>query len=249
MSDARIGIVAALGLCAAAALAIPKPGYYHPSSVQVGTKTRVIMGGDTVSGVQGAWISGEGARVTRLVVVPGQPRAPGKTQHAFVMNWLYDILEEKPIIKKEPHRPLPPEALAEETDWQECNWWHFLDDHDNLELQTVARFILTPERYPQPTPALDHLVILDVEVDANAQPGRRDLILYDRNSASAPHPFYITREPHVAEPYFVIPPRGFPRNPLSISLHLDPKIPPQPSSAASCSRTSATPCRASSTPC
>ena len=227
MSDARTGIVAALGLCAAAALAIPKPGYYHPSSVQVGTKTRVIMGGDTVFGVQGAWISGEGARVTRLVVVPGQPRAPGKTQHAFVMNWLYDILEEKPIVKKEPHRPLPPEALAEETDWQECNWWHFLDDHDNLELQTVARFILTPERYPQPTPALDHLLILDVEVDANAQPGRRDLILYDRNSASAPHPFYITREPHVAEPYFVIPPRGFPRNPLSISLHLDPKIPPQ----------------------
>ena len=30
MSDARIGIVAALGLCAAAALAIPKPG--HPCS-------------------------------------------------------------------------------------------------------------------------------------------------------------------------------------------------------------------------
>ena len=99
MSDARIGIVAALGLCAAAALAIPKPGYYHPSSVQVGTKTRVIMGGDTVFGVQGAWISGEGARVTRIVVVPGQPRAPGKTQHKFVMDWLYDILEEKPIIK------------------------------------------------------------------------------------------------------------------------------------------------------
>ena len=139
MSDARIGIVAAIGLCAVAALAIPKPGYYHPSSVQVGTKTRVIMGGDSVYGVQGAWISGEGAKVTRVVVVPGQPRAPGKTQHKFVMNWLYDILEDKPIIKKEPHRPLPPEALAEETDWQECNWWHFLDEHDNLELQTVAR--------------------------------------------------------------------------------------------------------------
>ena len=50
MSDARIGIAAALGLCAVAALASPKPGYYPPSSVQVGTKTRVIMGGDTVSG-------------------------------------------------------------------------------------------------------------------------------------------------------------------------------------------------------
>ncbi len=227
MSSVRIIVAAAAGLCAASALAVPKPGYYHPSSVQVGTKTRIVMGGDVVWGVQGAWISGTGAKVTRMVAVPGQPRSPGKTQIPWVLNWMYDILEDKPIVKKEPHRKLPPEALVEETDWQECNWWHFQEEHDNLQLQTIARFIFTPEFYPQATPALDHLIILDVEVAPDAPPGRRDIILYDGNSASAPHPFYITREPHVAEPFFVIPPRGFPRNPLSISLHLPPDIKPQ----------------------
>ncbi len=227
MYSARAGIAAAAVLCCAALPAIPKPGYYHPSSVQCGTKTRVIMGGDAVSGVQGAWITGEGARVTRIVVVPRQPRSTGKGQHQFVLNWMYDILEENPVVKQTPHRPLPPEALKENTDWQECNWWHFMEDRDNLELQTIARFLFTPNRYPQPTPALDNLVIFDVEVDADAPPGRRDIIIYDGRSASAPHPFFITREPHVAEPFFVIPPRNFPRNPLSVSLHLPPNIPPQ----------------------
>ena len=228
MPSARSGVFAVLGLCAAAVLAIPKPGYYHPSSVQAGTKTRVIMGGDGgVLGVQGAWITGEGARVTRIVAVPGQPRSSGRGQRQFVMDWMYDILEDKPITKTEPHRPLPPEALDEETDWQECNWWHFLEDHDHLELETIARFFFTPSNYPQPTPALDHLLILDVEVDEDALPGCRDIILYDGHSASAPHPFYITREPHVAEPFFVIPPRDFPRSSLDVTLHLPPDIPPQ----------------------
>ena len=228
MSSVRTVVIAAACLCAAAAPAIPKPGYYHPSSLQVGTKTRIVMGGEAVNGVRGAWVTGDGVKVTRIVPVPGQPRAPGKTQVKWVMNWMYDILEEKPIIKSEPHRPLPPEALIEETDWQECNWWHFQDEHDHLELETIARFVYTPEYYPQATPALDHLLLLDVEVAPDALPGRRDIILYDGNSASAPHPFYITREPHVAEPFFVIPPRGFPRDPLSVSLHLPPDIKPQP---------------------
>ena len=227
MSSIRTGIAAGLWACALAASAVPKPGYYHPSSLQAGTKTRVVMGGDVVGGVQGAWVTGDGVKVTRIVPVPSQPRAPGKTQRGWVLDWMYDILENKPVVKTEPHRKLPPEATIEETDWAECNWWHFLEDHDHLELETIARFMFTPENYPQATPALDHLLLLDVEVAPDAKPGRRDIILYDGSSASAPHPLYITREPHVAEPFMVIPPRSRPRNP-AIELHLPPDIKPQP---------------------
>lgn len=223
----RLPVAACACLFAACAWAIPKPGYYHPSSVQAGTKTRVIVGGDTMRGVQGAWITGTGVKVTRIVVVPGYPRAPGKTQIAWVMNWMYDILEKKPGTKYDQPRPLPPEAVAAETDWQECSWWFHQNELDHLELQTVARFLMTPENYPQATPALDQLVILDIEADADAPPGRRDVILYDHAGASAPHPFFITREPHAAEPFFVIPGRTFPRNPLTTSLHLPPDIKPQ----------------------
>ena len=225
MSNIRSAVVAVAGLVAAAALAVPKPGYYHPSSVQVGTKTRVIMGGDLVGGVKGAWITGEGVKISRIVPVPGFPRAAGRTERPFVRNWLYDIIEGK--VKPTEHRKLPPEATLEETDWQECDWWFYLDALDNLELQIVARDLYTPERYPQDTPALNHLLILDVEVDANAKPGRRDIFLYDGHSASAPHPFYVTKEPHVYEPFFVFPPRDK-HIPLPRVLHLPPDIKPQP---------------------
>ena len=225
MSNIRSAVVAVAGLVAAAALAVPKPGYYHPSSVQVGTKTRVIMGGDLVGGVKGAWITGEGVTISRIVPVPGFPRAAGRTERPFVRNWLYDIIEGK--VKPTEHRKLPPEATLKETDWQECDWWFYLDALDNLELQIVARDLYTPERYPQDTPALNHLLILDVEVDANAKPGRRDIFLYDGHSASAPHPFYVTKEPHVYEPFFVFPPRDK-HIPLPRVLHLPPDIKPQP---------------------
>lgn len=223
MSSMRSILSAAVWLVATSVLAIPKPGYYHPSSVQVGTKTRVIMGGDVVGGVKGAWVTGTGVKITRIVPVPGFPRAPGKTERGWVMNWLYDILEGKDTK----HRELPPEATIDETDWQECTWWFFLDELDNLELQMVARDYYTPERYPQDTPALNHLLILDVEVDEDATPGRRDIFLYDGSSASAPHPFYVTKEPHVVEPFFVIPPRGS-RIPLPRVLHLPPPLKPTP---------------------
>ena len=75
----RNGAAAMFALCAATALAIPKPGYSHPTSLQVGTKTRVVMGGEAVGGVRGVWVTGDGVKITRIVPVPGQPRAPGKT--------------------------------------------------------------------------------------------------------------------------------------------------------------------------
>ena len=225
MSNARSTVVAAVGLLAAAALALPKPGYYHPSSVQVGTTTRVVMGGDAVWNVRGAWITGEGVKVTRIVPVPGFPRASGRTERPFVRNWLYDILEKK--VNPAEHRKLPPEATIKETDWEECDWWFFLDALDNLELQIVARDLYTPESYPQDTPALNHLLILDVEADADAKPGLREIFLYDNNSASAPHPFYVTKEPHACEPFFVFPPRDR-HIPLPHVLHLPPDIQPQP---------------------
>ena len=227
MPNMRVGILAALGLCVAAASAVPKPGYYHPSSVQVGTTTRVVMGGDVVGGVQGAWVTGDGVTVKRIVPVPGFPRAAGKTERPFVHDWLYDLLENK-LTSSNRHRELPPEALDKETDWQECDWWFFLDDLADLELQMVARDLNTPERYPQDTPALNHLLILDVEVAPDAKPGRRDIFLWDGGSASAPHPFYITKERHYVEPFFVYPARHN-RIPLPQKLHIPPKdIKPEP---------------------
>jgi len=226
MSDLRL--VSALAACCAAGVltATPYPGYYYPSGMQAGTKVQVVIGGTAVGGVNGAYVTGEGVKVTRLVKVPGFPRATGKTQPGWVVNWLYDLLEGK-LTGDKRHREMPPEAHIVETDWAENIWWPYLDERDPLELQIVARDRYTPENYPQATPALDSLIILDIEAEADAKPGRRDIIIVDGGSASAPHSFYITKEPHVREDFFVVPPRNTKLRVPAV-LHLPTDIKPQP---------------------
>ena len=211
------------GLCLPIAAAdIPVPGFIYPSSLQVGTTTRVIVGGNSMRGVNGAIFTGEGVRVTRVVQVPGFPRASGKTEVPWAREWFYDIL-----AGDRSDRELPPEAVASDTDWYHCDWWEHLNQHDDLELQIICRFWLTPENYPQPTPALDQQVILDVEVDANAKTGCRELMVYNSSSISAPHPFFITKEPHIAEPFLVIPQGEDRKVRLPHVLHLPCNLPVQ----------------------
>ena len=195
-----LAAVAAFSFAVTVAWAAPVTGYYFPSSVQVGTKTRVVIGGQALNGVQHAWVSGGGVKVTRITH-PHFPRSPGKTQIPWVMEWAYEQLGGVCT-----HHDLPPEALADDSDWQECEWWKRIDELDNLDLQVLLRFIYTPEFYPQPTPALDTQIILDVEVAPDAKPGRREIMVYDGHSMSPPHPFYVTAEKHLVEPFFSIPP-------------------------------------------
>ena len=225
MSSARLHALLAVCLFSAgAALSMPYPGYYFPSGIQAGTKVRVVVGGVGMGGVKGAYVTGSGVKITRIVLVPSFPRATGKGQREWVMDWLYDILEGKD--KK--HRELPPRALLEDTDWAECLWWPYIDERDDLELQIIARDCFAPENYPQPTPALDQLLLLDVEAAPDAKPGRRDIIIYDNNSASAPHSFFVTKEPHVQEKFFVIPSReSYRHRVLPAVLHLPTEILPQ----------------------
>ena len=217
-----LAVAAGVLLGARTLVALPVPGFIYPSSLQAGTSARIVVGGMFMRGVNGAVVSGDGVKVTRVVQVPGFPRATGKTQIPWTKEWLDEILSGKVV-----HRELPPEAVDAESDWYPCDWWANLDAHDNLELQIICRFWYTPENYPQPTPALDQQVILDVEVAADAKPGMRELMVVDGSSISAPHPFFITKEPHVVEPFFVFPTNELKRIGLPHVLHIPPKLPVQ----------------------
>lgn len=220
----KILLSTALAAVAAGAFAEPTtivPGYFYPASVQAGEKVRIVSGGpNSHAGVRGAWVSGEGVKVTKVTHVPGFPRAPGKTEIPWVREWFYEIL-----AGTVEHRELPPEALSSDTDWQKNPWLINLDEHtDPLEMQIIGRYLYTPEDYPQATPALDRLVILDVEVDPKAKPGCRQIMLYSGHDISAPHPLYVTAEPHVREPEYVIPPIKARHDGLNVVLHYPSNI-------------------------
>ncbi len=214
-------VLAAL-TAAPAARALPVPGYIYPSSLQAGTSARVIVGGMYMRSVCGGVVSGGGVKVSRVTQVPSFPRASGKTQVKWAKEWFYDIL-----AGDSSDRELPPEAVSADTDWPKCDWWEHLNKHDDLELQIICRFWFTPENYPQPTPALDQLVILDIDVDANAKPGCRELFVYDGTSMSAPHPFFITKESHVLEPFLVVPTKEQSKLGRPAVLHLPCNLPVQ----------------------
>jgi len=205
-----------------ALFAKPVPGYVYPSSQQVGTTARIVVGGMFMRSVNGAIVTGDGVKVTRVVQVPGFPRGSGKNEISWAQEWFYDIL-----AGNRSKRELPLEAVTPESDWQHCDWWEHLDQHDDLEFQLISRFWHTPGNYPQPTPALDQQVILDIEIAKDAKPGRRELMVFDRNSISAPHPFFITKEPHIVEPTFVIPTNDLRKLPLPHILHIPPNLPVQ----------------------
>jgi len=211
-------LFAAAGATAQAAK--PVPGYVYPSGMQVGTSARIVVGGMFMRKVNGAVVSGEGVRVNRVVRVPGFPRATGKTQRPWMTTWFYEVLDGDVT-----DRDLPPEATDPQTDWHRCDWWEHLNQRDRLELEIISRFWNTPSNYPQPTPALDQLVILDLEADADARPGLRELLVHDDKSISAAHPFFLTNEPHLAEPFFVIPTNDLRKLSLPHILHIPPKLP------------------------
>ena len=219
----RLFVAAAILLLGVGSLrALPVPGYVYPCSMQAGTTARIIVGGMFMRSVNGAVVTGDGVKVTRVVQVPGFPRSPGKTEIPFAREWLYDVL-----AGDRSKREVPPEATEAQTDWQHCTWWEHMDERDDLELQIICRFWHTPENYPQPTPALDQQIIVDLEVEASAKPGLRQLLVFDNGSISAPHPFFITKEPHVVEPSFVIPMDEQKKIKLPHILHIPPELPIQ----------------------
>jgi hypothetical protein len=197
----RLPIVFCFLLLAASAAAAPQAAYYYPCGIQAGTTNRIVVGGQGMWGLKGGWVSGEGVEVLAVVKVPGFPtQGGGEGEVAWVSSWLDGVW----IGKKS--KPLLPSFKALRT-WRRCPWWDTLDERDPVELSIIARDIYVRKNPLQTSPALSQLVILDVAARPDAKIGLRDIVLYAGDGVTAPHPFFVTAEPHAAEQFFAPPSR------------------------------------------
>ena len=175
--------------------------------MQAGTKVRVVVGGQGLGGDIFGWVSGEGVSIVGIERVPNFTRAPGDGQRVWLEKWLRDLedgVTAMPTLPKD-------ETLR---NWPRNRWWESLDKLDALSLAMVKRDHFLPRPDPlQAAPAIAERLILTVVTEANAAPGLRQLILYNNNAASAPQPFFVTKEPHVLEPLYEAPPRKGKRPP------------------------------------
>ncbi len=198
----KLPVLLALALAgASAALAVdPYIAYIYPAGIQAGATNRFVVGGQYLGGQLAGAVSGGGVTVLSAEVVPGfsPPGTSGQRQH--LKKWLDAIakgVREEPPLPKDPHI----------TEWRECSWWRKLGELDALQLSLVERDLFIPKNALQMSPSLRQKVILTVYAEPDAQPGLRDLVLYNPSAASAPHPIYVTAAPHVEEPLYVPPHR------------------------------------------
>jgi len=190
-------------VCAGSSVAFADPfaGYLYPAGMQAGTTVQVIVGGQGLGGVDRGWVSGEGVRIVRVEQVPAFTRAPGDGQRQWLEKWLRNLEDGVTAMP-----PLPKDKVLR--NWPRNRWWETLDKLDALSLSLVAREHFSPRPDPlQAAPAIAERLILTVVADKTAEPGLRELLLFNGNAACAPRPFFLSSEPHVAEPLYAPPPR------------------------------------------
>jgi len=209
--------VAAVRLASAA----PYVGYAYPAGQQVATSVRILIGGQGLRGVRGAWVSGSGVTVTKVSQVPNFPYFNTYGYREWTKKWIDAVAEARHLGSRDVSRTKPALPKAEDMRfWPKCGWWERIDALDELEFAVAARDMYTKKDTLQDIAALSQLLIADITVSADAEPGKRDLIVYDGKGASAPHPFLVTAEPHVQEALFV-PPAA--RDP-DVRVHVPPVV-------------------------
>ena len=182
---------------AASVFAIPYAGYLYPAGVKAGSTVRVLIGGQNLSGVLGGVVSGKGVRIKRVVSVPNFP-LPDGSQRAWLYNWIAKI------EKGETEKPPFPDMEKMEG-WRKCSWWDKLDLLEPMELNIVIRNLHVRRNPLQQTPSLRSLLIIDVEADADAAPGVRELRIFGRRGVSAPKLFFVDKCDHYQEPAYTAP--------------------------------------------
>ena len=191
-------------------MAIPYAGYLYPAGVKAGSTVRVLIGGQNLGGITGGIISGKGVRVVRTVVVPHFP-LPDGSQRSWLYKWIAGIEKGN---KEKPPFPAPEKLEG----WRKCDWWLKLDQLAPLELMLVIRNLHVRRNPLQQTPSLRQMVIIDVQADADAAPGMRELRIYGRRGVSAPKLFFVDKCDHYQEPPYTAPHHPRPDTPVVKSV-------------------------------
>lgn len=188
---------AVLTVSAFTLFANPYAGYLYPAGVKAGSTVRVLIGGQNFNNISGGIITGKGVKVKKVTPVPHFP-LPDGSQRAWIYKWLEGI--EKGNMEK-PEYP----DLEKMEGWRRCVWWDQLDQLPPLEMSLTLRNLYVRRNPLQQTPSLRSMIILDIEADANAAPGVRELRIYGRRGVSAPKLFFVDKCDHYKEPLYTPP--------------------------------------------
>lgn len=203
----------------------PQIGYLYPAGGQRGTVVQIVVGGQVLRGASDVYISGEGVRA-RVMKYIRPLRNIQSDQRKLLQERMKEVrdkrLSELPIkyrprskpVKRKPRsksdskkaEPAKKEELAKkeeekkpEVKMPEHPLLENLDDKSLRELAHIRSMLFFPRKKLQLNRQIAEIALIEVTIDADAAPGKRELRLRTRAGVTNPVIFQVGLLPEVRE--------------------------------------------------
>jgi hypothetical protein len=197
---------------------VPHIGYLYPAGGQQGSVVRITVGGQFLRGAAEVCISGEGVHGSVVRYMP-QLRNINGDQRKLLLDRLQELRDKQlgelsgngeshPIAaaqksaKRQAVKPKADKQSAAKTQPVKLPEHPLLEDleHKSVrELDNIASMFFFPRNKLQPNRQLSEIVLIEVTIDPNAEPGNRELRLRTATSLTNPMVFQVGLLPEVRE--------------------------------------------------
>jgi hypothetical protein len=190
----------------------PHIGYLYPAGGQQGTVIQITAGGQYLNGAQNVYISGKGVHGSVIKYI--RPlRNIQKEQRQLIQKRLKEVRDtrlselpgnrnrsnagkEKPAQKDSEKEK---DAGAEEVKMPDHPLLYDLEDKSLRELAHISSVLFFPRNKLQMNRQLAEMVLIEIKIDPNAEPGGRELRLLTRTGLTNPMVFQVGTLPEVRE--------------------------------------------------
>lgn len=197
------GVSVVRSICLALAFTVMTPlysayiGYVYPAGGRQGSRVVLLFGGQGLWQMKNIVVTGGGINAVEVDVIRHRGTVGG-TQRRYLCNWIERILSGKDKT--------PPPKPEDTSSWSKGYYWDILHQLTPDQLEIITRGIYIRRNSLQDSPALRNLVLVTIDIDRNAAPGRREIRLVGNYGITNPLPFYVDKVPEIKEPRFM-PPR------------------------------------------
>jgi hypothetical protein len=191
----RWQIIVGLAVCLAtpalyAQQPAPRIGYVYPAGGQQGTTFQVVIGGQRLKDLKEVFVSGSG--VQAIMLERARPLTPQEFREYLELKAKADVLEAKRQAAVQAGKPAKPRG-GKETAPTGAAW----TPEDGKTLTEAKQKLATLLRKPAgairkaPTPALADILVAQVTIAADAEPGPREIRVAGQSGMSNPLAFLI----------------------------------------------------------
>jgi len=196
----------------------PKIGYLYPGGGQQGTVIQITAGGQYLNGATDVYISGRGVHASVVKYI--RPlRNLQKEQRQLIQTRLKEVRDmrlaelpgsggrpgrqQKASTRKTVDKPGPSEkekdAKTEEVKMPDYPLLYDLENKSLRELAHISSVLFFPRNKLQMNRQLAEMVLIEITIDPDAQPGGRELRLVTKTGLTNPMVFQVGLLPEVRE--------------------------------------------------